>query len=136
MVGAMILIVIVIGGFSFLVYPLLAREYSTSQLSNTQKQAESAMTMLQLIYYNLNGQKVQLYIYNYGQYAFRPSEIIISLPTAGTYTVTNFSMNSGPPVIGPGETVELSFSVPYTGSMPSSFNVSVIGNGTAFTWNV
>jgi len=145
--GAIILIVIVIAGFSFLVYPLLVREYSASQGAQIQNQQaqESASTMVQLVYYtvsqNSQGTQITLYLYNYGQYAFMPNTVIVNMPTAGTWTLTSFTMNdvnTGNAVsqISPNENVELSFSVPYTGSVPSLFNVSVIGSNQVFTWQI
>jgi flagellin-like protein len=145
--GAIILIVIVIAGFSFLVYPLLVREYSASQGAQIQNQQaqESASTMVQLVYYtvsqNSQATQITLYLYNYGQYAFTPNTVIVNMPTAGTWTLTSFSMNdlnTGNTVsqISPNENVELSFSVPYTSSVPSLFNVSVIGNNQVFTWQI
>jgi len=145
--GAIILIVIVIAGFSFLVYPLLVREYSASQGAQIQNQQaqESASTMVQLVYYtvsqNSQATQITLYLYNYGQYAFMPNTAIVNIPTAGTWTLTSFTMNdvnTGNAVsqISPNENVELSFSVPYTGSVPSLFNVSVIGNNQVFTWQI
>ena len=145
--GAIILIVIVIAGFSFLVYPLLVREYSASkgaQIQNQQAQV-SASTMVQLVYYtvsqNSQGTQVTLYLYNYGQYAFAPNTVIVNMPTAGVWTLTSFTMqdvSTGNAVsqISPGENVELSFTVPYVGSIPTLFNVSVIGNNQAFTWEI
>jgi len=145
--GVIILIVIVIAGFSFLVYPLLIREYSASQgaLKQNQQAQVSASTMIQLVYYTVsqNGQgtQVTLYLYNYGQYAFTPNTIVVNMPTAGTWTITSFTMqdvSTGNAVsqISPNENVELSFTVPYTGSIPSFFNVSVIGNNQVFTWEI
>lgn len=145
--GAIILIVIVIAGFSFLVYPLLVREYSASQgaLKQNQQAQVSASTMIQLVYYtvsqNSQGTQITLYLYNYGQYAFAPSMIVINMPTAGSWTITSFTMqdvNTGNAVsqISPGENVELSFTVPYVGSIPTLFNVSVIGNNQVFTWEI
>jgi hypothetical protein len=145
MVGAIILIVIVIAGFSFLVYPLLQREYSASQLAGvqSQKQAQSASTMVQLVYYTVsqNGQEtqIQLYVYNYGQFSFTPSMIVIDMPptyTVTSFTLTDVSTNQQVSSISPNENVEISFSVPYTGSVPSLFNVSVIGGNQVFTWSV
>ena len=145
--GAIILIVIVIAGFSFLVYPLLLREYSASQgaLKQNQQAQVSASTMVQLVYYTVsqNGQGTQitLYLYNYGQYPFAPSMIVINMPTAGVWTLTSFTMqdvSTGNAVsqISPGENVELSFTVPYVGSIPTLFNVSVIGSNQVFTWEI
>jgi len=145
--GAILLIVIVIAGFSFLVYPLLVREYSASQgaLKQNQQAQVSASTMIQLVYYTVsqNGQgtQVTLYLYNYGQYAFAPNTIVVDMPTAGSWTITSFTMqdvSTGNAVsqISPNENVELSFTVPYTGSIPSLFNVSVIGNNQVFTWEI
>ena len=145
--GAIILIVIVIAGFSFLVYPLLIREYSASQgaLKQNQQAQVSASTMVQLVYYTVsqNGQgtQVTLYLYNYGQYAFTPNTIVVNMPTAGSWTITSFTMQdvstrNAVSQISPNENVELSFTVPYTGSIPSLFNVSVIGNNQVFTWEI
>jgi hypothetical protein len=145
--GAIILIVIVIAGFSFLVYPLLVREYSASQgaLKQNQQAQISASTMIQLVYYtvsqNSQGTQVTLYLYNYGQYPFTPSMIVVNMPTAGSWTITSFTMqdvSTGASVsqISPGENVELSFTVPYVGSIPTLFNVSVIGNNQVFTWEI
>ncbi|PSN82123.1 hypothetical protein B9Q01_08940 [Candidatus Marsarchaeota G1 archaeon OSP_D] len=145
--GAIILIVIVIAGFSFLVYPLLVREYSASQgaLRENQQAQVSASTMIQLVYYtvsqNSQGTQITLYLYNYGQYAFTPNAIVVNMPTAGSWTITSFTMqdvSTGNAVsqISPNENVELSFTVPYTGSIPSLFNVSVIGNNQVFTWQI
>jgi len=145
--GAIILIVIVIAGFSFLVYPLLIREYSASQgaLKQNQQAQVSASTMIQLVYYtvsqNSQGTQITLYLYNYGQYAFTPNTVIVNMPTAGSWTITSFTMqdvSTGNAVfrISPNENVELSFTVPYTGSIPSLFNVSVIGNNQVFTWEI
>ena len=145
--GAIILIVIVIAGFSFLVYPLLLREYSASQgaLKQNQQAQVSASTMVQLVYYtvsqNSQGTQITLYLYNYGQYSFTPNTIVVNMPTAGTWTLTSFSMqdvSTGASVsqISPNENVELSFTVPYTGSVPSLFNVSVIGSNQVFTWEI
>jgi len=145
--GAIILIVIVIAGFSFLVYPLLIREYSASQgaLKQNQQAQVSASTMVQLVYYtvsqNSQGTQITLYLYNYGQYAFTPSTIVVNMPTAGTWTITSFTMqdvSTGASVsqISPNENVELSFTIPYKGSVPSLFNVSVIGNNQVFTWEI
>jgi flagellin-like protein len=145
--GAIILIVIVIAGFSFLVYPLLLREYSASQgaLKQNQQAQVSASTMIQLVYYtvsqNSQGTQITLYLYNYGQYAFTPNTILVNMPTAGSWTITSFTMqdvSTGNAVsqISPNENVELSFTVPYTGSIPSLFNVSVIGNNQVFTWEI
>ena len=145
--GAIILIVIVIAGFSFLVYPLLIREYSASQgaLKQNQQAQVSASTMVQLVYYTVsqNGQgtQVTLFLYNYGQYAFTPNTIVVNMPTAGVWTLTSFAMqdvSTGNAVsqISPNENVELSFTVPYTGSVPSLFNVSVIGSNQVFTWEI
>ena len=145
--GAIILIVIVIAGFSFLVYPLLIREYSASQgaLKQNQQAQVSASTMIQLVYYtvsqNSQGTQITLYLYNYGQYPFTPKTIVANMPTAGSWTITSFTMqdvSTGASVsqISPDENVELSFTVPYTGSVPSLFNVSVIGNNQVFTWEI
>jgi len=145
--GAIILIVIVIAGFSFLVYPLLIREYSASQgaLKQNQQAQANASTMIQLVYYtvsqNSQGTQITLYLYNYGQYAFTPNTIVVNMPTAGSWTITSFTMNdvsTGASVsqISPNENVELSFTVPYTGSVPSLFNASVIGNNQVFTWEI
>jgi len=145
--GAIILIVIVIAGFSFLVYPLLIREYSASQgaLKQNQQARVSASTMVQLVYYtvsqNSQGTQITLYLYNYGQYPFAPKTIVANMPTAGTWTLTSFTMqdvSTGNAVsqISPNENVELSFTVPYTGSVPSLFNVSVIGSNQVFTWEI
>jgi len=145
--GAIILIVVVIVGFSFLVYPLLVREYSASQgaLKQNQQAQISASTMIQLVYYtvsqNSQGTQVTLYLYNYGQYPFAPNTIVVNMPTAGSWTITSFTMqdvSTGASVsqISPGENVELSFAVPYVGSIPTLFNVSVIGNNQVFTWEI
>ena len=118
--GAIILIVIVIAGFSFLVYPLLIREYSASQgaLKQNQQAQVSASTMIQLVYYtvsqNSQGTQITLYLYNYGQYAFTPNTVIVNMPTAGSWTITSFTMqdvSTGNAVsqISPNENVELSF---------------------------
>jgi len=145
--GAILLIVIVIAGFPFLFSPLLVREYSASHgaLKQNQQAQVSASTMIQLVYYTVsqNGQgtQVTLYLYNYGQYAFAPNTIVVDMPTAGSWTITSFTMqdvSTGNAVsqISPNENVELSFTVPYTGSIPSLFNVSVIGNNQVFTWEI
>jgi hypothetical protein len=82
-----------------------------------------------------------VYFYNYGKYAFTPSEFIVYMPNEGQYTVTSFSLTdaqSGSPVSGfnPSTVMEVTFSIPYSNAVSSYYNITAVGNGMTLSWKI
>ena len=147
MVGAIILIAIVIIGFAGIVYPLLLRYQSSAQgaLKSSQEQSLQAEVLITPVYSYSSQSKghtyFYVYLYNYGKVAFTPSYFIVSMLNAGTYEITSFSMvnaqtGSAVSSIQPGAVVEVEFSIPYSSAVPSTFNLTAVGNGISITWSV
>ena len=143
MLAALILIVIVIAGFSVLVYPQLQRYITTSQQlgKGSQTEGTNAGIQISLVYayaaQSGSATSVTAYLDSYGTSPFTPSSLIVDIPGTGVYMVASFSiMYSGNPetTIAPGQTVELQFSIPYTGAMPSAYYITAVGNGLSLTW--
>ena len=141
MLAALILIVIVIAGFSVLVYPQLQRYITTSQQLG--KQAGGAGVQISLVYayaaQSGSTTSVTAYLDSYGTSPFTPSSLIVDIPGTGAFTVASFTItyNGGnlETAIAPGQTVELQFSIPYTGAMPSAYYITAVGNsGLSLTW--
>ncbi|MDG7041199.1 MAG: hypothetical protein JRN32_03260 [Nitrososphaerota archaeon] len=144
MLAALILIMIVVAGFSVLVYPQLQRYIITSQQLGHGSQTEGTNAGVQIsLVYAYDAQSgpttsVTAYLDSYGTSSFTPSSLIVDIPGTGTYTVASFTiMYSGNPeaTIAPGQTAELQFSIPYTGAMPSAYYITAVGNsGLSLTW--
>ena len=144
MLAALILIVIVIAGFSILVYPQLQRYITTSQQlgKGSQTAGTNAGVGISLVYayaaQSGSTTSVAAYLDSYGTSPFTPSSLIVDIPGAGAYTVSSFTItyNGGnlETTIAPGQTVELQFSIPYTGAMPSAYYITAAGNGLSLTW--
>ena len=146
MLAALILIVIVIAGFSILVYPQLQRYITTSQQLGKQAGAggTNAEVQISLVYaYAVQSgstTSVAAYLDSYGTSPFTPSSLIVDIPGVGVYTVSSFTItytNGGnlEITIAPGQTVKLQFSIPYTGAMPSAYYITAVGNnGLSLTW--
>ncbi|MDG6929842.1 MAG: hypothetical protein JRN10_01140 [Nitrososphaerota archaeon] len=144
MLAALILIMIVVAGFSVLVYPQLQRYIITSQQlgHGSQTEGTNARVQISLVYayaaQSGSATSVTTYLDSYGTSPFTPSSLIVDIPGTGTYTVASFTiMYSGNPetTIVPGQTVELQFSIPYTGAMPSAYYITAVGNsGLSLTW--
>jgi len=145
--ASVILIAIVIAGFAGIVYPMLLRyaHSSQSQLEQNQKsliQSEALITPVYSYEKQSNGQTAfYVYLYNYGRVSFSPQEFIVSMPNAGTYVVTSFNMynaqtGSSVSSIQPGIVVKVVFSIQYSDAVPSTINLTALGNGMSFSWEV
>ena len=144
MLAALILIMIVVAGFSILVYPQLQRYITTSQqLGNgSQTEGTNAGVQISLVYayaaQSGSVTSVTAYLDSYGTSSFTPSSLIVDVPGAGAFTVASFTItyNGGntETTIAPGQTVELQFSISYTGAMPSAYYITAVGGGLSLTW--
>ena len=144
MLAALILIMIVVAGFSILVYPQLQHYITTSQQLGKGSQAEgtNAGVGISLVYaYAAQSgptTSVTAYLDSYGTSPFTPLSLIVDIPGTGTYAVSSFTIayNGGntETTIAPGQTVELQFSIPYTGAMPSAYYITAVGSGLSLTW--
>ncbi len=143
MLAALILIVIVIAGFSILVYPQLQRYITTSQQlgKGSQTEGTNAGVGISLVYayatQSGSATSVTAYLDSYGTSPFTPSSLTVDIPSVGVYTVSSFMImySSNPETtIAPGQTVELQFSIPYTGAIPSAYYITAVGNGLSLTW--
>ncbi|MDG6931793.1 MAG: hypothetical protein JRN26_01780 [Nitrososphaerota archaeon] len=146
-VAAVILIMIVVTVFGGIVYPLLVhyQSFSDSLVSSQQKQSMQSQVLLTPVYsYEAqSGSQTEfyLYFYNYGKYPFTPSEFIVSMPNAGEYAITSFSLTnpqSGSSVSGfnPSTVTEVTFSMPYTNAVSSYYNITAVGNGMTLSWQI
>ena len=143
MLAALILIIIVVAGFSVLVYPQLQRYIITSQQlgKGSQTEGTNAGVGISLVYaYATQGSSstsIIAYLDSYGTSPFTPSSLIVDIPGVGVYAVASFTImySSNPETtIAPSQTVELQFSIPYTGAMPSAYYITAVGNGLSLTW--
>ncbi|MEM4066260.1 MAG: hypothetical protein QXV17_05300 [Candidatus Micrarchaeaceae archaeon] len=143
MLAAIILIIIVVSGFSILVYPTLQRfiQVSRQQGSNSQNQATNAGIQITLVYayatQSGSTTTVTLYLDSYGVSPFTPSSLIVALGS-NTYTVNYFTITYNGALettIQPGQNVVLQFSIPYSGAMPSTYEITAIGSGATETWD-
>ena len=94
MLAALILIMIVIAGFSVLVYPQLQHYIATSQQLGHVSQTEgtNAGVEISLVYayaaQSGSATSVTAYLDSYGTSSFTPSSLIVDIPGTGTYTVS------------------------------------------------
>ncbi|MGC8569449.1 MAG: hypothetical protein ACP5LW_05540 [Nitrososphaeria archaeon] len=141
------MIAVVIAGFALLVYPLLLRYQSASQaqLRASQEMALQAETLISPVYSyatQRGGQTLILvYLYNYGKVPFAPQEFIVAFPGGGVYqssgfTIVNAADGQELSEIPPGAVAEVEISIPYSGPIPSAYNVTAVGNGMSFTWSL
>ena len=143
MLAALILIMIVVVGFSGFVYPQLQRYITTSsQLGNsTQTQAKNAGVQISLVYayaaQSGSTTTITAYLDSYGVSSFTPASFIVDVPGGGIYAVTSFTLTyngNSETTIQAGQTVQLQLAIPYSGAMPSAYYITAIGNGLSVTW--
>ena len=146
MLAALILIVIVVAGFSVLVYPQLQRYITASQQlgHGSQTEGTNAGVEISLVYayatQSGSSTTITAYLDSYGVSSFTPTSLIVDVPGGGIYTVTSFTIaynGNSEITVQPGQTVQLQLSIPYAGTMPSSYYITAAGNGElVLSWTV
>jgi archaellum component FlaF (FlaF/FlaG flagellin family) len=149
MLAAVVLIAIILVAFAGIVWPAYQRYVNISNNQGKVIYETAAQAGLQTseVYESASESNgvlaVTVFVYNYGAVVFTPSQFVLFIPGSGSFTVNSFTMVdsvTGAPVsvISPDTTVAISFSVSYSGAVPSSFSVTAFGTvdgaGVLVTW--
>lgn len=145
MLSAIILIAIVSFTFTFAIYPIYQRYTSAAAgagraVGDSGEAAQVGISLTYATAVQASGSTlITLYVYSYGSSPFTPSGFIVEVPGAGTYHVpaSRASITVGgnqASTIPPRSAATISFTIPYSGAMPSTYRITAVGGGISITW--